>query len=136
MPIHCRKIVESMTLFADFAYGAIQDALISRGVWNDTLMVFSSDNGGQANLAFGGGNNYPLRGSKGSDWEGGIRAAAFVSGGFLPANIRGTVQEGVIHTADWYTTLCNLAFFGENPACTFDKTAAMAALPPIDRYKL
>ena len=37
------------------------------------LVIFSSDNGGPADHA----NNWPLRGSKGSDFEGGTRVCAF-----------------------------------------------------------
>ena len=35
-------------------------------------------------------------------FEGGIRVNAFVSGGFVPEKVRGTVQEGTIHVADWF----------------------------------
>jgi arylsulfatase I/J len=31
----------------------------------------------------------------------GIRVNAFVSGGFLPAKVRGTKLEGMMHIADW-----------------------------------
>jgi len=36
-----------------------------------------------------------------SDWEGGVRVNAWVSGGFLPAGARGTKVEGYMHIADW-----------------------------------
>ena len=39
-----------------------------------------------------GASNYPLRGGKGSFFKGGIRANAFVSGGFLAPAVRGTKQ--------------------------------------------
>ena len=48
-----------------------------------------------------GANNYPLRGGKGTDFEGGVRTAAFVSGGFLPQSVRGTVSHEMIHVTDW-----------------------------------
>ena len=44
-----------------------------------------SDNGGVLD-----GTNFPLRGEKHSNWEGGMRVAAFVSGGFVPPNVRGS----------------------------------------------
>jgi len=34
------------------------------GVWNDSLFVTFSDNGGQPDLTYGGGRNDPLRGGK------------------------------------------------------------------------
>merc|ERR1719428_81431 len=52
-----------------------------------------------------GANNYPLRGGKYSNFEGGIRVNAFMSGGFLPKAVQGTKQEEMIHIVDWYATL-------------------------------
>ena len=58
------------------------------GVWENTLIVYSSDNGGTA-----GGNNYPLRGYKRTNWEGGMRVSAFVSGGLVPPALHGTTND-------------------------------------------
>ena len=52
----------------DDAVGAVLDRLRSHGLENDTLVVFTSDNGGS-----GPGNNGPLRGGKATLWEGGVR---------------------------------------------------------------
>lgn len=52
----------------DEAIGALLDELKARGLERDTLIVFHSDNGGSGN-----GGNDPLRGSKSSMWEGGLR---------------------------------------------------------------
>ena len=38
-----------------------------------------------------------------------MRAAAFVSGGLIPAELRGTESHVVMHIADWYSTFCALA---------------------------
>jgi arylsulfatase A-like enzyme len=62
-----------------------------------------------------------------SDFEGGIRMAAFASGGYLPAGVRGSVNEGIMHIADWYATFAALA--GVDPT---DAKAAAAGLPAID----
>jgi arylsulfatase I/J len=60
-------------------------------MWQDLLFVFSTDNGGPIYYnGTAGGNNYPLRGGKMNNWEGGIRGNAFVAGGFLPPAVRGT----------------------------------------------
>ena len=75
----------------------------------DTLFIFMSDNGGPV-YASAAANNYPLRGSKLADWEGGIRVNAFVSGGFLPNRIRGTKTEELGHVSDWYCTIRFLKF--------------------------
>ena len=47
--------------------------------------------------------------SKTNNFEGGVRLAAFINGGFLPDELRGGVREGFTHMADVYPTLCGLA---------------------------
>jgi len=89
--------------------------------------VLTSDNGGPSDPIESGSNNWPLRGGKYSDFEGGIRAAAFVSGGFLPAAARGTVTADTIAIADWYGTFA--ALYGADAT---DAKAAAAGLPPVD----
>jgi len=108
------------------------------GMWENTLMVFSADNGGPVYWSpdggwYGGGgaNNWPLKGGKVSPWEGGVRASAFVSGGLVPQTKRGTKLRHAIHIADWYATFCALA--GVEPT---DHAAAAAGLPPIDSVDL
>jgi len=66
-----------------------------------------------------------------SNWEGGIRANAFASGGLLPAAVRGTKQAGLIGISDWYRTYATLG--GVDPT---DHKAAAAGLPPIDSFDL
>ena len=56
-----------------------------------------------------GANNYPLRGGKCSNFEGGIRANAFVSGGYLLKSVIGTEINEPIHISDWYGTFCSMA---------------------------
>jgi arylsulfatase A-like enzyme len=99
-----------MVSIMDEVVGSVTDAMKRRGMWGDTLVVLTSDNGG---ASFTGNtppfisNNYPLKGSKGTAFEGGIRVASFVSGGFFarsaaPGTI-GTVRDKeMVHIADWY----------------------------------
>ena len=127
--VPCRRVFEALVAELDTNIGRIEDALRARGVWDRTLHVAFSDNGGQTELAYGGGNNHPLRGGKASEFEGGIRVAAWLAGGVLPEAVRGSVQPGLVHCADWLATLCGLAG-GAN--CTADARAAAAGLPAID----
>ena len=63
--------------------------------------------------------------------EGGIRVAAFVSGGYLPESRRGKKEFGMIHIADWYTTFSEM--IGVDPT---DHKAAQYGLPPIDGFNV
>jgi arylsulfatase I/J len=125
----------------DASVGLVVQALRNSGMWEQTLIVVTSDNGGpiSANM---GGNNWPLRGGKATPLEGysldfclncvgGIRVNAFVSGGFLPKSLQGTTFEGLVAMEDWYPTLCALAH-----ADPYDSVAAAAGLPPFDGFDL
>ena len=119
-----------MVNYLDDVVGELVDALKKKGLWDSLLFVTSSDNGGPVHEG-NGANNYPLKGGKVSDWQGGVRVNAFVSGGYLPQNMRGKKTEGKIHLADWYSTFCHLA--GVDPT---DERAAEANLPPIDSMNM
>jgi len=121
-----RRANAAMIATMDEGVGNVTRALKARGMWNNTLVLLSSDNGGAVHLG-GGANSFPLRGGYLNNWEGGIRVSALLNGGFLPDHVRGGKLEGFIHEADWYSTFCHLA--GVDPT---DQAAATASLPPID----
>jgi arylsulfatase A-like enzyme len=87
----------------------VVDALKSNGLWDNTLFVWAADNGSPV-LSLGGtntdagGSNGLFRGTKSSNWEGGVRNPAVVSGGYLPASQRGKRLDGISHITDWYAT--------------------------------
>merc|ERR1712070_913647 len=127
-----RQFYHAMVHFVDEAIGNVTQLLKSEGLWDDTLVVLHADNGGPIyNSGNAGANNYPLKGGKMSNWEGGIRVNAFASGGFLPQAVRGTKQEGLMAGWDWYATYAALA--GVDPT---DTKAAAAGLPPHDSHNL
>jgi len=129
---HTRQLYAAMVHYADTVLGEVVDLLAQRQMWNNTLLVFVSDNGGAIyGNGSAGGNNWPLRGGKGSNTEGGIRVCSFASGGWLPSEVRGTKHEGLVAAWDWYATFSELA--GVDPT---DARAAAASLPPIDSVSL
>lgn len=67
-----RRILGAMVHSLDKGVGRILDAIDEAGIARDTFVLFSSDNGGVRGI----GENTPLRGSKATVFEGGIRVAA------------------------------------------------------------
>lgn len=105
------RIMNGMASASDEVLANTTALLKAKGMWENTLLVYTSDNGGPAGQASSGhsGNNFPLRGGKTNNFEGGVRVVSFVSGGFLPDSVRNSTRDGYIHAADWYPTLCSLA---------------------------
>jgi len=97
-----RRKLAGMLAAVDEGIGQIVTALEKAGLRENTLIVFSADNGGPPP-----GSNAPLRGFKGSVWEGGVRGCAFANWpGRIPAGRR--IKEPM-HIIDWYPTLVKLA---------------------------
>ena len=125
-----RRVYHAMVNYLDDVVGELVQALKSKGLWDNLLFLASSDNGGPINTGKGA-NNFPLKGGKHTNWQGGVRVNAFASGGFLPDKMRGSKTEGYIHIADWYATLCALAGVDAE-----DEAAKKANLPPIDSINM
>eukprot|EP00039_Didymoeca_costata_P025840 m.14383 g.14383 ORF g.14383 m.14383 type:complete len:493 (+) comp5075_c0_seq1:1-1479(+) len=101
----------------EYAFSSVVDevidnvtkALRAKNMWENTLFVVSSDNGGPAFSDQHAASNFPLRGGKYTLFEGGIRVTAFVSGGLLPSSMAGKNISAPIHVCDWYATFSHLA---------------------------
>jgi arylsulfatase A-like enzyme len=116
----------------DHAVGRIVAALEQAGKRNDTILIFTSDNGGskvanhdqpyppdsypQGKLP---GNNDPWRGQKGELYEGGIRTPGLISwpGRLKPGQFRAAMQ-----IVDWMPTLCAIAGYRPERDLKWDGT--------------
>jgi len=91
----------------DWSVGQVLDTLRAQGLDKDTIVVFTSDNGPWLTKGADGGSAGPLRGGKGSTWEGGVRVPTLAWWpGRIPA---GSVNDAVAATIDLLPTFVSLA---------------------------
>lgn len=104
----------------DAAVGRVVDALQKSGKAANTLVVFTSDNGGIStarnddglypadNYAPGlsSGDNRPLKGQKGTVYEGGVRVVTLAR---WPGRLKPGTFNAPVHITDWTPTFCALA---------------------------
>ncbi len=76
----------AMVTCMDRGIGEILKTIKEKGIENNTLVLFFSDNGAEPN---GGGSNLPLRGSKFQEWDGGVRVPAVIR---YPDKLKGKRQ--------------------------------------------
>ncbi len=91
----------------DWSVGRVLDTLRELKLDANTLVIFTSDNGGPLNQ---GANNKPLRGGKGSTLEGGIRVCTLA---WWPGRVKeNTTTELITAHMDWLPTFAALAKAG------------------------
>ena len=105
----------------DEGIGWILDALAARGVADDTLVVFTSDNGGERFS-----DNWPLVGGKMDLTEGGIRVPWIAR---WPARIAaGGVSDQLCMTMDWTATMLDAAGVRADPRFPLDGVSLLKML--------
>ncbi len=92
----------------DHHVGQLLDKLDKLGIADNTIVIYSTDNGSQTN-SYPDGGSEPFRGEKGSTWEGGFRVPALIR---WPGVVEsGRVINDIFSHQDWLPTL--LAAAGE-----------------------
>ena len=111
-----RRTYAGMVAAVDEAIGQIIAAVDEKGLRQNTLIIFSSDNGGPNPGRIT--SNGLFRAGKGTLYEGGVRVCAFAAwdGHIKP----GSVVNQPLHMVDWYPTLLKLA------------GASLEQKPPLD----
>jgi arylsulfatase A-like enzyme len=99
-----RAKLVAMIEHLDHGVGEVVQALKAHGVYDNTLIIFASDNGGQLGV---GASNGGLRGGKGQMYEGGIRVPQVA---VWPGKIKpGGITDRTMLTMDWFPTICEIA---------------------------
>ncbi|MCC6698471.1 MAG: sulfatase-like hydrolase/transferase [Candidatus Hydrogenedentes bacterium] len=113
----------------DAAIGRLFEALDKQGIANNTLTVFFGDNGSQSSA--GAGSNRPLRGEKGTVWDGGIRVPAWIHWpGVISSGAR---NETFLSVMDVFPTLAGVTGVPTGNKLPFDgrdRWEAIRAIAP------
>ena len=89
----------------DWSTGIIMDHLKQLGIDDDTLVIFTSDNGSRARDE--GGSNQPCRGTKSETWEGGFRVPCIMR---WPGQVTpGSTCQQIARSIDLMPTLTGLS---------------------------
>lgn len=124
-----RRIYAGMVTCMDDEIGRVVAALDQKGLRDNTLIVFQSDNGGTRNAMFAGQmadlsktklpcDNGLYRDGKGTLFEGGCLVAACAN---WPGHIKpGITADGMIHVVDMYRTIVDLASASTNKCLPLD----------------
>ena len=121
-----RQTLAAMISSLDDGVGAILEALEKHGIADDTLVWFFSDNGG-----VGVGDNRPLRGAKGSVFEGGIRVTAALR---WPARVpAGRTVTAPLAYIDVLPTLMQIVGVEDHAGKPLDGISALDVLTGAER---
>lgn len=103
-----RRTYAAMVSKLDDSVGALIEALQEKQMLDNSIVVFISDNGAPTLGAYRNwGSNYPLRGTKHTLFEGGVRGVALVWSSLIHQRPR--VSNELMHITDWLPTLYSAA---------------------------
>lgn len=128
IPDKQRRTYDAMMLALDDAVGVVRKKLAATGLDKNTFVVFISDNGGPTmpGVTVNGSRNDPLRGSKRTTLEGGIRVPFLVA---WPGKIKPGVYDQTAIQLDLTATALTLA------GAKTDKLEGVNLLPFLDGEK-
>ena len=105
-----RRTYAAMVYEMDRTIGQVMKALKDRNILDNTIVIFSGDNGGAANgMDNNFASNFPFRGGKNSTWEGGVRVNGLIWSPLIPEEKRGKAVENLMDLTDWLPTLYEAA---------------------------
>ncbi|KAI4462998.1 arylsulfatase [Holotrichia oblita] len=103
-----RRKFAGMLTKLDESVGRVVEALAKAKMLENSIIVFSTDNGGPAaGFNLNAASNWPLRGVKNTLWEGGVRGAGLIWSPLIKQSMR--VSNQMIHISDWLPTLLTIA---------------------------
>ena len=120
----------------DDGASAVEGVLRDRGLWEKTVVVFLSDNGG---ITAHGSLNLPYRGEKGTYFEGGIRAPAFLGGGYTELALAAGgwlpyESSSIVHVTDLHAMSLGLAGVAFKTSITDGGAADETSIQGIDQW--
>ncbi|RPI22425.1 MAG: hypothetical protein EHM61_22320 [Acidobacteria bacterium] len=119
----------AMIKSVDDSVGRVLDKLRELGLEDDTIIIFTSDNGGHGTVT----SNAPLRGSKGMLYEGGIREPMIVR---WPGRVKaGSRCSTPVMTIDLYPTFLELAGIAKPQDKVLDGLSLLPLLTGTGRFR-
>ena len=99
-----RRLSCALVAGIDEGVGEVINLLRKYDMLEDTIIAFSSDNGG---VPYAGALNYPFRGAKGTAWEGGSRSPGFIH---APKIFKKNSYDfsGIFHVTDFFPTFLSM----------------------------
>lgn len=104
-----RQKYAAMVTSLDESVGAVRQALADKGMLQDSVIIFTTDNGGAPyGFNWNAGSNFPFRAGKDTLWEGGVKGVGFVYTANDLIKQKKRVCMGLIDATDWAATLYHL----------------------------
>ena len=130
------RIIQSNPIYAAMIYsidqniGKLAERLRELGLDENTIIIFTSDNGGLSTSEGSPTCNYPLRAGKGWLYEGGIRVPLIIK---YPGKTRaGTERKTPVSSVDYFSTIVEMTG-SEN---TYVKTDGVSIIPLLKKDKM